>query len=91
MTIHLSYNDRTKVSTLLEGTALGFSSLTDASIKDEYGHIWLDCFPYLYHLLEQFRFLFMPTGRVDDDDIEPFLLKLCDTLGSDRDGICFGV
>ena len=33
----------------------------------------------------------MPTGRVDDDDVEPFLLELCDTLGCDRDWIGFGV
>jgi len=33
----------------------------------------------------------MPTRRVDDDDVEPFLLELCDTLRGDGDGIGFGV
>ena len=33
----------------------------------------------------------MPTGRVDDDDVEPFLLELYDTLCGDGDGIGFSV
>lgn len=33
----------------------------------------------------------MPAGRIDDDDVEPFPLELCDALRSDRDGIGFGV
>ena len=33
----------------------------------------------------------MPTRRIDDDDVEPFLLKLYDTLRGDGDGIGFGV
>ena len=33
----------------------------------------------------------MPTRRVDNDNVEPFLLELCDTLRGDGDGIGFGV
>lgn len=33
----------------------------------------------------------MPTRRVDDDDVEPFLLELCDALGGDGYGIGFGI
>ena len=33
----------------------------------------------------------MPTGSIDDDDIESFLLELCYTLCSDGDGIGFSV
>jgi len=33
----------------------------------------------------------MPTGRIDDDDVEPFLLELYDTLCGNRDGIGFGI
>jgi hypothetical protein len=91
MAIHLGHNDRTKVSAILEGTTLSLSSLTDASVEDQYGHVRLDSFPDLYHLLEQFRFLFMPTGCIDDDDVEPFFLELCDTLCGDGDGVGFSV
>jgi len=91
VTIHLGHNYRTKVSTVFKGTTLGLGSLTNASVKDKYGHVWLDSFPNLYHLLEELRFLFMPTGRVNDDDVEPFLLEFCDTLCSDGDRIGFGI
>ena len=91
MAIHLGHNDRTEVSTIFEGATLGLCSLTDASVKDEHGHIRLNSLPDLYHLPEQLRFLFMPTRRVDDDDVESFFLELCDTLRGDGDGIGFGV
>lgn len=52
MTIHLGHDDRTKISAILEGTTLGLSSLTNASVKNEYGHVRLDGFSDLNHLLE---------------------------------------
>jgi len=91
MTIHLCHNYRTKISAIFEGKTLSLSSLTNASVEDEYSHVRLHSFPDLHHLLEKFRFLFMPTRRINNDYVEPLLLELCDTLRCDRDWICFGV
>lgn len=33
----------------------------------------------------------MSTGCIDYDNVEPFLLELCDTLCGDGDGISFSV
>lgn len=54
---------------------------TNACIQNQYRHIRLDSFSDLNHLFEELRLLFMPTRRIDNDDIEPFLLEFCHTLG----------
>lgn len=41
----------------------------------------------LYHLLKQLRFLFVPSGGIDYDNIETLLLKLSHTLSSNRNRV----
>ena len=65
--------------------------LTYTCIQNHHSLVWLDSFPYLYHLLEQFRLLLVTSGRIDDNDVETLLLEFSHTLGSDGDGICLCV
>jgi hypothetical protein len=53
---------------------------TNASIQDKNCHIWLDGFPNLYHLFEEFRLLFMSTGSIHNDNLKTLLFELCDPL-----------
>jgi hypothetical protein len=64
---------------------------TDASIQNQDSHVWLDGFADLHHFFEKFTFLFMPPGRVHNDDFESLLLELCDALRGNCDGVRFGV
>ena len=60
---------------------------TDASIKDEYSHVWFHRIADLHHLFEQLAFLLVPTGSIDNDDLKLLFLELCDTLAGNGDGI----
>lgn len=65
---------------------------TNAGIQDQDCHVWVDGFSNLDHLLKKFRLLLMPPRGINDDDLEAFLFKLCDTLCSncDRVGLRIG-
>ena len=65
--------------------------LTYTCIQNHHSLVWLDSFPYLYHLLEELGLLLVTSGRIDDDDIETLLLELCDTLSSNGDRVCLRV
>lgn len=91
MSIHFRHNDCPKVSTFLKGLTLSLCSLPNARIQHEYRHIRLHCLTDLDHLLEELALLFMSSTRIDNDDFEPFFLKLLDTLSSDSDRVSFGI
>ena len=57
--------------------------LTNASIENHDCHVWFYRFANLNHLLKQLGFLFMPSRRINDNDIKPFLLEFGDTLRCD--------
>jgi len=67
------------------------TGLTDTGIQDQHGHVRLDRLPDLHHLLEQLRLLLVPTGRVDNDDIEAFLFELRHALSSNRNRVRLSV
>lgn len=62
-------------------------SHTNASIQDQDRHIGVDCLADLDHLLEQLRFLLVPPGCIDNNDLETFLLELCYALRSNSNGV----
>lgn len=64
---------------------------TNASVEDKNRHIWLHRFTNLDHLGEQLGFLFVTTGGIHDNDIEPLFLEFGNTLRCSNDGICLGV
>lgn len=64
---------------------------TNASVEDEDRHIGFDRFADLHHFFKQFRFLFMPTRSIHDDDLEALLLELGNTLSSYSNWICFRI
>ena len=63
----------------------------DASIQNEYRHVRLNSVPNLYHLLEQFRFLFMPAAGIHDDDFKALLFEFNHSLCCDTNGVSLGV
>jgi hypothetical protein len=91
MAVHLGHDDRTEVRTLLKRTTLSLCSLSYTGIQHEHRLVGLDRLANLHHLLEQLRLLLMPPRGIDDDDLEPFLLKFRHTLAGDGDGIRLSV
>jgi hypothetical protein len=79
MAVHLCDDDCTKISALFEGPTLCFRRLTDAGIQDKNRHVGFDSRLNLLHFFEELRLLPMPTTGINDNNIEPLLLKLCNT------------
>ena len=78
-------------SLVTRSLTLRLCCLSDTRVEHHDGLIRLDCFPDLHHLLEQLALLLMPSGGINDDDLEFRRLEALHAGRSDRDGICLGV
>ena len=86
--VRLRDDDGTKVGCVFECPALRFGLLADAGVEHHDGLVRLYGVLDLHHLFEQVFFLSVSAARVDNDDLEAFLLEALDAFPRHDRRVC---